>query len=287
MEMATRSGGIMRRLIVLALVCAGLTACGATTTGGAGGMALSALNPEAGGASTTEPSGFGYLLSGGEGWDGNLEFLDEPGQPAVAFAFNSVHSGGATGELEVSMPYLDEGVRRYHGESERGETIAIQLQAGPCQQDEQTFTHFAAVRVGDIAVTGCAMERAELDSWTNYLVSYLPAIDTCLDEFGPRARHVSYAYEMPGGNTAVRLVDTSGLSWECATRDEGRAMNSMRPLTEADAMFGEGDPVFVRGEMPEGFEGCYVYESVREADGSLIGAFGYDVCDGGPAPSVG
>ena len=278
----------MKRLIVLALVCAGLTACGATTTGGAGGgMVLSAMNGTANDMTPADEAGFGYSLAGGEGWDGDLQFLDEPGQPAVAFAFNSVHSGNATGELEISMPYLDEGVRRYHGESEAGEIIAIQLQAGPCRQDERTYTHFAAVRVGDMAVTGCAMERAELDSWTNYLMSYLPAIDTCLEEFGTSARHVSLAYEMSGGNTAVRLVDTAGLSWECATREDGNAMNSMRPLTEADAMFGEGNPVFVRGEIPGGFEGCYVYESVRESDGSLIGAFGYDVCDGGSAPSVG
>ncbi|WP_300531442.1 hypothetical protein [Maricaulis sp.] len=278
----------MQRILVLALVCAGLTACGATTTGGAGGdLAMSNFEHSRSGGAPSEAAGFGYSLAGGEGWDGNLEFLDEPGEPAVAFAFNSVHSGNAAGELEVSMPYLDEGVRRYHGESEAGEIISIQLQAGPCRQSGRTYTHFAAVRVGDIAVTGCAMERAEQDSWSNYLMSYLPAIDACLAEVGPRARHVSLAYETAGGNPAIRLVDDEGRSWECTMRAGGEAINSLRPLTAADAIYGEGDPIFVRGNMPEGFEGCYVYESVREADGSLIGAFGYDVCDSGPAPSIG
>ena len=137
------------------------------------------------------------------------------------------------------------------------------------------------MRVGESVYSGCGSEVAATDRWSNYLLDYLPAIDTCLAEFRGEEAYVSVAYTMPGGETAIRVVDSDVRTWECATREQGTAINSIRPLDAADAVFGEGDPIFVRGIMPAFGEGCYVYEAVREADGSLIGAFGHDSCDVG------
>ena len=39
-----------------------------------------------------------------------------------------------------------------------------------------------------------------------------------------------------------------------------------------------------RSELPARGEACYIYETVREANGTLIGAFGYDSCAGPRAP---
>ena len=42
----------------------------------------------------------------------------------------------------------------------------------------------------------------------------------------------------------------------------------------------------MRGDFPDFGEGCYVYESVREADGTLIGALGYDACNAVPVTAA-
>ena len=275
-------------------IAAGLVLAGCATTdyagsGMGGGAALpppaaSAFDhPRAGGA----PAAFGFALESREGWSGQLTYEDEGGAARVALDY--AIDGGPAGEaeLEIAMPYLDGGVRRFHGMTASGETVELQLQAGPCDSAEgDGHTHFAALRVGDTAVAGCGRERGREDRWSNYLMDYLPAIDACLAEFRGEPAHVSVAYTMRGGATGVRIVDETLQTWECATRDAGQAVNSLRPLDAADALHGEGDPIFVRRAFPEFGEGCYVYESVREADGTLIGALGYDACNAAPASSV-
>lgn len=234
------------------------------------------------------PRGFGYQLTGQSGWSGDLVYEDDSGG-AIRVALLLADADGAeqAADLQIAMPYLEGGVRRFHGTAASGEPAELQLQAGPCEvADETGFTHFAALRIGETVQAGCAREQAQDDRWSNYIMSYLPAIDACLAEFGDRPAHVSLAYTMSGGATGVRIVDADTQTWECATRDEGRAVNSLRPLDSADALFGEGDPIFVRGVFPDFGEGCYVYESVREADGTLIGALGYDACNAVPVTTA-
>lgn len=271
-------------------VAAGLALTGCATTdyagvGGAAAPAASAFDHPRTGAATATP--FGFQLASVEGWSGHLSYEDNGGGARVTLDY--AVDGGPAGQadLEISMPYLDGGVRRFHGMTASGEPVELQLQAGPCERAPgQGHTHFAALRVGDMAMAGCARERAPEDRWSNYLMDYLPAIDACLAEFRGEPAHVSVAYTMRGGATGVRIVDDAMQTWECAMRDAGQAVNSLRPLDAADALHGEGDPIFVRGDFPEFGEGCYVYESVREADGTLIGALGYDACNAAPAASV-
>lgn len=267
----------MIRFLSIAAICASLGACAAGPAGGGATSSLFDVAP----SDSVRPAGggFGYSLTGAGDWQGGLTFTSVSGVARVEFEYSSVRNDDAEGELEISMPYLDGGVRRYEGLAYDGREVAVQLQAGPCEEAGERYTHFAALRIGAIAVMGCAREHDTEDRWSHYLMDYLPAIDLCLAEMGDAVEHVSLAYTMPGGASGVRMVDNDSQTWECATRDDDSAVNSIRQISAADVRGGEGEPVFVRGEIPELGAGCFVYESVRHADGSLIGAFGHDACD--------
>lgn len=273
----------MNRLIVIALVCAGLTACATDGVGPVGGgpdLASSAFDYAPSRASRPAGNQFGYRIAGDAGWQARMVFETVGGEARVDFNLSGRTSAAERAELMIAMPYLAGGVRRYDGVTGEGRNVFVELQAGPCRNaDGDTDPYFATIRLGDEAMTGCAIEVAPVDRWSNYLADYLPAIDSCLAEMEGGAQHVSLAYTLAGGATGIRLVDRDGASWECATREDGSSVNSLRPISAADAVFGEGDPIFVRSAMPAASDGCYVYEAVREADGRLIGALGYDACD--------
>ena len=271
----------MKRFLILALACAGITACATTETGPVGmggGLATGAFDRSR--SDEGQVAAYGYQLSSLAGWDGHMSYLEEDGHARVSLRLRQSDGEADYVDLDIAMPYLDEGVRRFHGETASGERVAVELQAGPCEAAPgEGHTYFAAIQYAGARLSGCGREVARDDNWSNYLMAYLPAIDTCLAELGSRARHVSVAYTLPGGHSAIRLVDQQARTWECATRDEGEAVNSLRELDGVDVMHGEGDPIFVRGEYPDFGEGCYVYETVRHADGRLIGSFGYDTCN--------
>ncbi len=278
------------RILFLALIGTSLAAC-ATTDGGMGGGPGSAL---ASAASNYAPSdrapvtGAGYDLRGGD-WTGQLGYVDDEGDPRALLQMTYADGRRLHAYLDIALPYLDGGLRQFNGEDSDGRLIHLELQAGPCRTSGgDTLIYFADMSIGQRTASGCGREiGGELDRWSNYLIDYLPMIDLCLAEFRDRARHVSIAYTMSGGETGVRIVDLDMRTWECATREQGTAINSVRSLDAADAMYGEGDPIFVRGVLPAFGEGCYAYEAVREADQTLIGAFGFDACDAGPVAALG
>ena len=279
------SGGLsLKHLLVIALASSALAACG--TTSGPPTFANSAFD-YASSNRNADAERFGYELSGRSGWSASMAYEDTRGQPTLNFVYTARGGASQSGLLSISMPYLENGVRRFSGETDDGDYISVELQAGPCREGGTSYNYFSNVQIGDDNIQGCASEVAAVDRWSNYLTGYLPAIDVCLAEFGGRAQHVSVAYPLASGSTGVRVVDGEGRTWECVTRENDEAVNSMRPLDAADAMFGEGDPVFVRSRMPQMGEGCYVYESVRESNGHLIGSFGFDTCNAGPYHAIG
>jgi hypothetical protein len=268
----------MKRLVMMALLSGGLVSCATND------VATSAFDYTTSDNRNMDTSRFGYELAGDRSaWDASLRFEDSPGEPKLDFAMTRADGVQTGGELVIAMPYLENGVRRFSGVSDSGDAIEVALQAGPCEGAvaDEVFGYFATVSINGQALTGCGFEVAAIDRWSNYLFDYLPAIDVCLAEFGGRSRHVSVAYPV-GEATGVRVVDESGHTWECVTRDHDSAVNAMRPLDAADAVFGEGDPIFIRGGLPGFGEGCYVYEAIREANGVLIGSFGFDSCNSGP-----
>jgi len=288
-EFPGASGQMIIRALFLVLIGTSLAACATTTTdGGASGrgLASSAFNYAPSGRAPV--SGAGYDLTGDNGWTGRLGYFDDEGDARAHLAMRYPDGRETTAELDIAMPYLEGGVRRFHGEDQDGRVVAVELQAGPCaSRDGDTLIYFADLSIGGWTANGCGREvGGAVDRWSNYLIDYLPMIDLCLSDFRDRARHVSLAYTLSGGETGVRIVDLDMRTWECATREQGTQINTIRPLDAADGMYGEGDPVFVRGAIPEFGEGCYVYEAVREVDNSLIGAFGFDACDTGPVAAL-
>lgn len=278
------SGDIMKQIFALVMGGLFLTACSATTDRASmPALSSAAFDYAPVREDTTDMARFGYSLSGLDGgWDGAMTFESEGGGLAVDLALDR---GGEAMQaaLDISMPYLEGGVRRFNGMAESGEDVEVVLQAGPCADATGTQTHFVTISIGLEQIRGCASEQAATDRWSNYLPAYLPAIDTCLRELRNDAEHVTLAYPVASA-TGVRLGNRLGSRWECVTRQGNQAVNALRELDSGDVMPGENDPIFVRGEMPMAGEGCYVYESVRAADGTLIGAFGFDACSAPTTP---
>ncbi|MFY0638258.1 hypothetical protein [Maricaulis maris] len=274
------------RTLILVLIGTSLAACATTDSGSGGGpLASSAFNYAPSDRAPVNTAG--YDLQGSE-WAGRLAYIDDEGDARALLQMTFEDGRAVTAYLDIAMPYLDGGLRQFNGEDSEGRLVHLELQAGPCRTTSgDTLIYFADMSIGRRTASGCGREvGGELDRWSNYLIDYLPIIDLCLAEFRDRAQHVSIAYTMSGGETGVRIVDVDTRTWECATREQGSAINSVRPLDAADAMYGEGDPIFVRGDMPTFGEGCYVYEAVREADRTLIGAFGFDACNAGPIAAL-
>lgn len=267
----------MTRLLFVIVSGIVLTACATTSPGG--NLASSAFDYAPARSNELPDSHFGYALVGEAGWDGQMTYAPAGEDVVVEFSSNA-DGAHQLAELAMEEPYLNGGVRRFTGATAAGADIFVMLQAGPC--DGGAHTYFATLVIGGSRHTGCASETAANDRWTNYLSDWMPAIDLCVNELRHQADHVTYAYSTASG-TAVRLADHSGNRWECVTVED-RRINAVRPLTAVDVMFGEADPIFVRSEMPAQGDACYVYESVRTAEGGLIGAFGYDSCVGPRAP---
>ncbi|GJL98230.1 MAG: hypothetical protein DHS20C06_20470 [Hyphobacterium sp.] len=267
----------MKRFLMVVMAATGLTACATTSPGG--DLASSAFDYEPARVAELPDHHFGYEMTGDDGWEGSMVY--EASGRTINVDFNLAGNGlAATADLAIEDPYLNEGVRRFIGQTAAGDDVFVLLQAGPCNGGEASY--FATLVIGSTRLNGCASEHAANDRWSNYLADWMPAIDLCVAELSSRADHVTFAYSTASG-TAVRLADNSGNRWECNTVDD-RRVNAIAPLTAVDVRLGEADPIFVRSQMPTQGDACYVYESVRDASGVLIGAFGYDSCAGPRAP---
>ena len=267
----------MIRILTLLFTAAGLTAC--ATTGPGGNLASNAFDYAPQRSAELPDHHFGYVLSSDAGWDGAMIYRSTAQSIDVDFTFSD--SGeDVSAALDMEEPYLNEGVRRFTGQTQDGHEVFILLQAGPCGNGDQSY--FATLVIGGQRYRGCASEHAANDRWSNYLADWMPAIDLCMSELRNEADHVTFAYSTASG-TAVRMADYSGNRWECITVNDAR-VNAVVPLTTVDVRLGEADPIFVRSELPARGEACYIYETVREANGTLIGAFGYDSCAGPRAP---
>lgn len=267
----------MERILLVFIVAISVTACATTSPGG--NLASSAFDYEPARSNDLPDSHFSYEMEGNNGWSGSMVYETTGRGINVDFSFSG-SAGAQRANLSMEDPYLNGGVRRFTGQSENGEDVFVMLQAGPCGNGQHSY--FATLVIGSDRLSGCASENAVNDRWSNYLAEWMPAIDLCVAELRHQAEHVTFAYSTASG-TAVRMADHSGNRWECITVDD-RRVNAIVPLSAVDVRLGESDPIFVRSEMPAQGDACFVYESVRDANGLLIGAFGYDSCAGPRAP---
>lgn len=269
-------GRQMKQFLLVMFIAVGLTACATTSPNGQ--LASRAFDYAPARSNDLPDSHFGYEMVGEGGWQGAMLYGASERGVDVDFSFDG--SGGVQrAALVMEEPYLNGGVRRFSGQSESGSDVFVMLQAGPCGSGQ---SYFVTLVMGQERLSGCASETSASDRWSNYLADWLPAIDLCLTELRHEAEHVIFAYATASG-TAVRLADHSGNRWECVTIDDER-VNAILPLSAVDVRLGESDPIFVRSQIPARGNACYVYESVRDENGALMGAFGYDSCAGPRAP---
>ncbi|KPP80508.1 MAG: lipoprotein [Oceanicaulis sp. HLUCCA04] len=258
---------------------AGLSACAPTTSGGL----QSAFSPMQAGPDfaprePSRPELSGYIAEG-PGFTAELMF-DEA--PDGGVEIDSLIDTGAAliwqPRLAMAEPWLADGVQRYEGRIDRIGEIALILEAGPCAIGDVRYGHFATLDMGGRLHEGCARETGPHPLWTREIGEFLPAVNACLaDDDAPagNGQRVSLAYHR-GGSAVVRFdvqgggrfdceYDASGISWQTVSDQEPR-----QP--------GEGNPYFIPGRLPQDGEGCFLYESVRDAQGRTIGALAHDGC---------
>lgn len=297
--------GIMRRLFVryagiLGLVL-GLSACSQTLppppSPFSGFDDMEASRPFAPAPSlapdtrpNSEPTS-GYEIDG-DGFYGDLHFLEAHGSVHAVYAHAVEGDVTLHAELRPESPWLRDGVRRFEGHDDNGAAVTVELEAGVCEHNGRSYGRFALIQTEAGEYRGCASEIGPQPSWSDALPSYLPMIQTCLEQ----SRSSSMAFVRGAGRAQVLHAEKSGAAgvvrmrfgesgrWDCALENgqaRWRVVSDEAPMRQ-----GEGDPVFILNAMPEDGEACAIYERVVDQDGQVLGALGYDACLTGPMASL-
>ncbi|WP_440959166.1 hypothetical protein ACFELO_03375 [Oceanicaulis sp. LC35] len=229
----------------------------------------------------------GYEIDGA-GFYGDLHFLEADG--AVRAIYAHAVDGDVTmhAELRPESPWLHDGVRRFEGFAENGDTLVVELEAGVCEMNGRSYGRFAHIETEAGVFQGCASEIGPQPSWSDDLPRYLPMIRTCLDQ----SQSSSMAFVRGAGRAQVLHVQDNGPDavvrmrfgesgrWDCSL--EGGQTRWRVVSDEAPVRPGESDPVFILNAMPEAGEACAIYERVVDQNGETLGALGYDACMTGP-----
>ncbi|MCP2670839.1 hypothetical protein NHF40_07860 [Maricaulaceae bacterium EIL42A08] len=272
------------RLGIAAVIASLAAACSATTTSSPT-AGFEAAAPAAASAPQAMPQAAGYQISG-DTFAGDLAF-EAQGARVVATYRHAVDGAEMLiAEMDIDQAFLVDGVRRFEGLSDRGVEMMIEMVAGPCAVGGRTYPRFVTVIAGRLMYEGCAREVGPAVTWAEDLPRYLPAIAAC--EAAGSQSSMAFARRGEGavihartdGDTAlVRYEYGQSGRWECAF-ERGRASWSI-VNESAPALADEGVVRFIPGRVPAAGEGCYLYERVERADGSIIGALAHDVCTPG------
>lgn len=259
----------------LAVLLAGLSACAPTTSGGL----QSAFSPMQAGPGfspreASRPELSGYIA---EGPGFTVEMVFDEGPDGAVDIDTLIDTGAAAllmPRLAMAEPWLADGVQRYEGRLDRSGEIALTLQAGPCAIADMRYGLFATLEIGGRVREGCARETGPHVRWTHEIGEFLPHINACMASREGLAR-VSLAYR-EGDGVIVRFDQPDGGRADCESASDGvqwRAVESSAPRLP-----GEGDPYFLPGRMPGDGEGCFLYERVRDAQDTTLGALAHDAC---------
>ena len=233
----------------------------------------------------------GYEIDGA-GFYGDLHFLEAHGSVHAVYAHAVEGNVTVHAELRPQSPWLRDGVRRFEGFDDNGAAVTVELEAGVCEHNGRSYGRFAHIETEFGAHTGCASEIGPQPSWSDALPSYLPMIQTCLEQSqsssmafvrGAGRAQVLHA-EKTGAEGVVRMRFGESGRWDCALENgqaRWRVVSDEAPMRQ-----GEGDPVFILNAMPEDGEACAIYERVVDQDGQVLGALGYDACLTGPMASL-
>lgn len=277
------------------VVLAGLTLAACQTMPDAGfapPMATGFSAESAGAPAGAEPAG--YRLAG-DGFSADLVFEDAGGEPRAGLRHTVAGADPLIGELRFAEPWLADGAHAFNGESDEGLPLDLVLEPGPCRAGGAMYGYFATLQAGRLSYSGCASETGPYRRWSNGLGEHLDAISQCqsaartsavMHFAGSGSRVVIHA-RGEGADRVVRYEFPGSGRFDCRVAS-GRVQ--WRPVAdEAPPLVSERDPVFLPGVWPEAGEGCMLYARVRDSQGGLIGALGYDVCTavglaGAPSP---
>lgn len=225
----------------------------------------------------------GYRFVGAD-FSGELVFEDRGGTPAATLRHQVRGADPLRAELRFSEPYLADGVHAFEGESDSGLPLDLVLEHGVCEAGGRAYGYFATLHAGRLTYEGCAGETGPVLRWTNDLPRHLPAIEACqahartsavMHFAGSGRREIVHVRE-EAGEPVVRYAFPGSGRFDCRLN---HGQIQWRPVAADTAMQpGEGDPVFLPGQMPEAGDDCRLYARVRDGGGGLIGALGYDVC---------
>ncbi len=272
------------RLGVAAAIASLAAACSATTTS-TPTAGFEAAAPAAAPAPQAMPQAAGYQISG-ETFAGDLVFEARGGRAVATYRHAVDGAETLIADMEIDPAFLVDGVRRFEGLSDRGVDMMIEMVAGPCEVGGRTYARFATVTAGRLVFDGCAREVGPAVTWAEELPRYLTAIEACEAAgnrssmaFARRGEGAVIHVRSEGGTALVRYEYGQSGRWECAV-ERGRASWSI-VNESAPALADEGLVRFIPGRVPAAGEGCYLYERVERADGSVIGALAHDVCTPG------
>ncbi|MCC5994905.1 MAG: hypothetical protein JJU18_00865 [Oceanicaulis sp.] len=228
----------------------------------------------------------GFEIEGDE-FHARIVFREAGGRALALFDGSGFAAGSVDAEFDLDRPWIRSGAQVYDSQAEP-HRVSVTLNAQPCQGYDGVWPRTASVMIGRLVYQGCARETGPHPRWSEDLPALAPAISQCLASArnssmafvrGSGSAHVLHAARDEGGETRVRLrVGESG-RWDCVVRG-GRAEFAVVSERAGEAP-GEGDPVFIPGLAPEDGEGCYLYETVRDAAGAVTGALAHDACGPG------
>lgn len=234
-------------------------------------------------ARTDEPAG--YALTG-RNFDAALIYEERRGRAIITYSHQVAGAPQITAELDLGEPWMAGGVRRFQGVSDQGLDVSVSMYSGPCAAGQGEFSRFAEISIGRVSYEGCARETGPVQRWTELLPGALPLVQTCQDD--TRAGTVAFARQgtaritharVEDGQTVLRYQFGSRGRWDCR---QGRSGTDWTIVPDtAAALTGEGNPIFVVGDVPAAGDACFLYERFVDADGAVLGAIGEDACYGG------
>jgi hypothetical protein len=196
----------------------------------------------------------GYQINGVE-FSGDLIFEERGGRPVVTYRHAVDGAPMLVAELDLERDWLSDGVQRFEGVSDRGVEMEVALTSGPCEVTGRMHARFARIQAGRTVYQGCARETGPVTSWSESLPRFVASVEACESDatnssmaFVRRGEaHVIHARTEDGAQVLrYRFADRG--RWDCAVTGE-RVRWSVVP-ERAQALAGEGDPIFAPGRMP-------------------------------------
>jgi len=123
--------------------------------------------------------------------------------------------------------------------------------------------------------------------WSGKLREVMPGMLACLRSVSGEDLGVSKAWNMGGGKVGVRIRAANGNGFECVALADGSKFETLSGLPSfAQALPGEGNPVFVPAPASPKMAECRRYERVLGGVKETLGWLVYDTCPRDAPPAA-